>query len=90
MAKKLSPGIDPDGHPAMAKVKLEGPKKHHDNHGKDASVPCRYDEPITPKMPFTKMYSLNRVHTNAPGNEMNPKRGRDRPSTHTKVNETDH
>ena len=88
--KKLSPGLAPLGHPPFHKVKLEGPKKHHDFHGNDASVPGK-GKPV-PGEHWEKSYSMilkEDTRTQA-GKEWNPKLAKDRPRTHTNVNEEDH
>lgn len=90
MVKKIGPGQAPLGHSPGSKVKLEGPKVHHDFHGNDASVPGKGKKNAVPSGHWEKQYSMHSMSTNAPGNEMNPKCAKIRPSTHVKVNETDH
>lgn len=90
MAGRKSPGINPLGHSPFGHEKLEGPKKHHDNHGKDASVPSNKH---IPGEHWEKRYdatdpSRNMVDTE--GSDFNPKCAKDRKTTHIKVNETDH
>ena len=79
-----------------SRVKLEGPKKHHDNHGMNASNPGESKKDN--KNPagsghWEKHYSVNEPSKNmkdTEGSDFNPKRGRDRKTTHLKVNECDH
>lgn len=93
MASRKSPGVDPLGHPPFSKVKLEGPKKHHDFHGNDASVPAKGDRRAIPGEHWEVMYSPGSPSRNmeiTQGADFNPKCARDRKTTHLKVNETDH
>jgi hypothetical protein len=72
----------------MVKVlPLEGPHKRHHDHGKDASVP---DGKMLPKQHWEKHYSPYPEEKNSPASAFCPKRAKDRPCTHTKVNELDH
>ena len=41
MSHNKSPGKAPLGHGPFSEVSLEGPKKHHDDHGSNASVPAK-------------------------------------------------
>lgn len=85
------PGKNQLGHDPFSKVKLEGPKKHHDDHGKEASYPAK-GKPVSGEH-WEMKYS-----TNAPsgdmigmaGSDFNAKCAKDRKTTHLKVNETDH
>lgn len=75
----------------MSKVlPLEGPHKHHHSHGKDASVPGK--GPSAPGRPHQEHYEmiLKRNTTTQAGFEWGPRKSKDRPCTHTKVNECDH
>jgi hypothetical protein len=90
MAGRKSPGTDPLGHSPMSKVKLEGPKVRHDDHGKDASFPSHKH---IPGEHWELRYnatgpSQNMIDTE--GADFNPKCAKDRKTTHIKVNETDH
>lgn len=81
--------------PWDSKVKLEGPKVHHDNHGINASNPKVGKSGGTPAPSghWEKRYSVNAPSPNmtaTEGSDFNPKRGRDRKTTHLKINETDH
>lgn len=67
--------------------KLEGPKKHHDAHGKDASVPGK--KPI-PKEHWEMHYDLCKSHSNTPASAFLPKRSKDRPQPYEKINPEDH
>lgn len=81
----------PLGNKPMSKVKLEGPKVHHDDHGRDASYPARgktapsnhWEKQYDPGAPSGSMIGMC-------GADFNAKRGRDRKTTHLKVNEVDH
>lgn len=78
-----------------SKVKLEGPKMHHDNHGVDASNPAVGKSGGTPAPSghWEKHYPVNEPSANmraTQGADFNPKRGKERKTTHLKVNETDH
>lgn len=87
-----NPGQDPLGHPPFSKVKLEGPKKHHDYHGDSASVPAKGDARAIPGEHWEKRYSSNFVHDEKglAGSDWNPKLAKNRTCTHTKVNDEDH
>lgn len=68
-------------------------KKHHDNHGINASVPHKGDGPAVPNEWWEKRYSLwepsrNMVLTE--GADFNPKQSDMRKTTHLKVNKEDH
>lgn len=70
---------------------LEGPKKHHDKHGIDASVPGK-GCPI-PKEHWEVHYNTNEPSHNmyyTEGSDFNPKRSSERKTTYTKVNKEDH
>lgn len=73
----------------MAKVlPLEGPHKKHRSQGKDASVP---DGTTIVKEHWEIHYDLcPRTSKIDPANAFGSHKGQDRPTTHTKVNETDH
>jgi len=62
--------------------------KHHDDHGPDASVPG--SGPSAPKAHWERRYNPGPAGKNTPAGAFEPKRSKDRPSTHNKVNECDH
>lgn len=73
----------------MSKVlPLEGPHKHHHDHGKEASVPKR--GPTAPKEHWEVQYKYDPHAKNTPAGAFLPKCAKDRPQPHPKVNETDH
>lgn len=92
MASRKSPGMAPLGHPPLSKVKLEGPKKHHDDHGPNASVPAKGEARAIPGEHWEKLYNpcpykdTNKVK----GSDFNPKRSNERVVTYNKVNQEDH
>jgi hypothetical protein len=90
MASRKPPGIDPMGHPPFAKVKLEGPKKHHDDHGPNASVPAKGDARAIPGEHWEMQYTKTGTTGNKVMDLYNPICAKDRPTAHKKVNETDH
>jgi hypothetical protein len=93
MAGKKSSGTMPWGDSPMSKIKLEGPKKHHDFHGNDASRPMKGNGPAVPEKHWEKHYSLNEPSRNmyvTEGADFAPKKSDMRKTTHLKVNDTDH
>jgi hypothetical protein len=90
MSKKLGPGQAPLGHRPGDKVRLEGPKVHHDFHGNDASVPAKGNARAIPGEAWEMQYSKVGKTGNTVMDLFNPKCGKDRPMPHHKVNETDH
>ena len=75
----------------MKNPHLEGPKRHHDNHGSTASVPGK-GSPV-PKEHWERRYSTNEPSKNmkaTEGSDFAPKCAKDRKTTYVKVNETDH
>lgn len=73
--------------------KLEGPKKKHDDHGKNASVPAKGEGRIPKEKHWEKQYSQWEPSKNMEatmGSDFNPKRAKDRKTTHLKINECDH
>ena len=73
--------------------KLEGPKKHHNYHGDDASRPMRGNGPAVPPQHWEKQYDLCGSPENmkmTQGSDFNAKKSKDRNTTYIKVNETDH
>lgn len=88
-----NPGKDALGHGPFSKVKLEGPKKHHDDHGPNASVPAKGNKPAIPKEHWEIHYPPSEASQNmylTKGSDFIPKRPKDRKTTHLKINETDH
>lgn len=93
MASRKSPGIDPMGHPPFSKVKLEGPKVHHDDHGNNASVPAKGNKRAIPNEHWEKHYDLNAPSKNmefVKGSDFCPKISDERKTTYLKVNKEDH
>lgn len=92
MAKKLSPGQSQLGHPAMSKVNMEGPKKHHDFHGNSASVPGKGNGMAVPGEHWEKQYQPRAAKDmdKVAGTEWNPRLSKDRTKTYVPVNEEDH
>lgn len=93
MASSKSPGKDPLGHGPFSKVKLEGPKKHHDDHGKDASRPMKGDGRAIPREQWEMQYDLCAPSRNmylTEGADFAPKRSDERKTTYLKVNREDH
>jgi hypothetical protein len=87
MAK--SPGLDPLGHKPFSKVKLEGPKVHHENHGSNASVPGKGNGKVVRGEHWEKQYNPQQSRAR-PESKFDPIQGKDRPTMYNKVNETDH
>jgi len=92
MAKKSGPGLAILGRAPFSKVKLEGPKVHHDDHGKSASVPGKGSCCAIPGEHWEVAYSsiVKKDEKRLAGKEFNPMLAKDRPHTHAKVNEEDH
>jgi len=89
--KKLPPGKSQMGHEPFSKVKLEGPKVRHDDHGKNASVPAKPGEKVPPNSHWEKQYKTAVGNQDKSGiRAFDPMRSKDRPCTHVKVNEQDH
>lgn len=88
MAKK--PGEAPLGYGPFGHEKLEGTKKHHDDHGSNDSVPGR--KPI-PNEHWEIKYNATGPSKNmylTEGSDFAPKRPCDRKTTYIKVNKEDH
>jgi hypothetical protein len=71
--------------------KLEGPKKHHNDHGPNASVPAK-GNPI-PQKHWEKHYSLweaSQTMKETGGADFAPKKSDERKTTYLKVNREDH
>ena len=68
---------------------LEGPKRHHNDHGKHASVPGK--GPPVPGEAWEMHYDVTqKQETNTHANAFLPKCAYIRPQPYVKVNETDH
>jgi hypothetical protein len=93
MSKRKSPGKDPLGHSPFGSEKLEGPKIHHDDHGKDASRPAKGSSRSVPNEHWERLYDATDPSQNmkdTKGGDFNPKRSGERKTTHIKVNREDH
>ena len=93
MGSTKKPGMAPLGHPPFSKVDLNGPKRHHDDHGPNASVPAKGNKPAVPNQHWEMHYSPGAPSPTMKatgGADFNPKCGKDRKTTHLKINETDH
>ena len=92
MAKKVSPGLAPLGHPAMSKVNMGGPKRHHDDHGPADSVPGKGTKMAVPGEHWEKVYQprATKDMDKVAGFEWNPRLSKDRTKTYIPVNEEDH
>ena len=91
MAGKHAGGMAPLGNPPMSKVKLEGPKKHHDNHGSKDSVPGKGYS--VPGEHWERKYDATDASKNmklVEGADFNPKCADERKTTYIKVNKQDH
>ena len=93
MAKGKSAGTSQLGHDPFSKVKLEGPKRHHDDHGPTASVPGKGNKNAVPNQHWERGYnqwapSPNMILTE--GADFNAKTSRQRKTTHLMVNPEDH
>lgn len=83
----------PLGHRPSSKVKLEGPKKAHDDHGINASVPMKKSGNAVPRDHWEKQYSSWEASPNmyaTEGADFIAKNPSDRKTTHLKVNREDH
>lgn len=70
--------------------KLEGPKRHHDDHGIHASVPGKKG---IPDKHWEMSYSTNepsKMMRETGGSDFCPKNPTDRKTTYKKVNREDH
>lgn len=99
MPKKLpkennsNPGTSQLGHSPFSKVKLEGPKKHHDFHGMTDSVPAKGEARAIPGEHWEKTYDATHCSDYlrmTGGDAFEPKVATDRKTTHIKVNREDH
>jgi hypothetical protein len=85
-------GQAPLGHAPGAKIKLEGPKRHHDNHGPNASVPAKGNSRIPSEEHWEMQYKSDpsKDTVKRMGSEFDARPSRSRMTTHVKVNECDH
>lgn len=93
MASRKNPGLAPLGNSPFGKEKLEGPKKHHDNHGSKDSVPAKGNKRAIPNEHWERRYDATDASENMKlvhGSEFNPKNPSNRKTTHIKVNKEDH
>ena len=93
MSHNKSPGKAPLGHGPFSEVSLEGPKKHHDDHGSNASVPAKGEGRAIPGDHWEMHYDLCGASKNMKltgGAEFAPKRSDERKTTYIKVNKEDH
>lgn len=93
MAGRKSPGMSQLGHSPFSNVKLEGPKKHHDDHGDKASVPAKGNARAIPGEHWERHYSLNEPSQTmkvTEGADFAPKCSDERKTTYLKVNREDH
>ncbi len=75
----------------MSKVlPLEGPHVKHHNHGPNASVPAKAGKQVPPKEHWEMHYDDAPTAKPTPSGAFLPKRSKDRPTPHLKVNECDH
>jgi hypothetical protein len=68
-------------------------KKHHDDHGKDASRPMKGNGPAVPNTHWEMRYSMNEPSPSMAatrGSDFNPKQSDKRQTTQRKVNREDH
>lgn len=77
----------------MSKVlPLEGPHRHHHDHGKDASVPMKGNGRAVPNehwsVPYHSTVYCDEEYTR--GSQFSPRRSDSRITTYEKVNSTDH
>ena len=73
--------------------RLEGPKKHHDDHGIHASVPAKGNDRTIPGEHWEKHYSLTEPSRNmelTEGSDFVAKNPTNRKTTYLKVNPQDH
>ena len=87
------PGQSQLGHKPMSKVKLEGPKVHHDDHGPKASRPMKGNGPAVPNQHWERLYDATGPSENmklVEGGDFNPKCSDMRKTTYIKVNREDH
>lgn len=88
-----NPGTNQLGHSPFGHEKLEGPKKHHDFHGNDDSVPGKGNKMAIPGEHWERTYDATDPSRNmylTEGSDFNPKCSDQRKTTHIKVNREDH
>ena len=93
MSSNKSPGKSQLGHSPFGKEKLEGPKKHHDDHGREDSRPMKGKACAIPEAHWEKHYDLCDPSRNmylTEGSDFAPKRSDERKTTYIKVNREDH
>lgn len=93
MSSKNSPGKSQLGHSPFGKEKLEGPKKHHDDHGEYASRPSKGNARAIPGEHWERGYDLCSPSRNmelTEGSDFAPKESDKRKTTYIKVNREDH
>jgi hypothetical protein len=93
MPSSSSPGLAPLGNSPGSKVKLEGPKVYHDNHGSKDSVPGKGNGRAVPHEHWEKHYDATDASKNmyaVEGADFNPKCSDERKTTYIKVNKEDH
>lgn len=80
------------GYAPGSKVKLQGPKRHHDDHGPNASVPAKGGGQIPSSEHWEKVYNSDPSKDTVKrlGSEFDARPARGRMTTHVKVNECDH
>ncbi len=92
MAHRSKPGMAPLGHSPMGKESLEGPKKKHDDHGKDASRPEMSNKRAIPNGHWEMQYDprVKKGGETTGGACWNPMKATKRTTMYIKVNENDH
>lgn len=65
-------------------------RHHHHDHGNDASVPAKGNERAVPGKQWEIQYNPLPAGKSTPAGAFDPKRSKDRPCAHNKVNESDH
>lgn len=87
-----SPGMSQLGHAPGSKVKVQGPKKHHDSHGPNASVPAKGNAAVNSQEHWEMAYNSepSKDTVKRIGSEFDARRAKERMTTHVKVNEMDH
>lgn len=88
--KHQGAGVNPLGHSPFGHEKLEGPKRHHDFHGSDDSVPGKGKGMSVPPQHWEKQYKDSPYQKITPASAFLPHCAKDRPTPHLKVNECDH
>jgi hypothetical protein len=80
------------GHAPGSKVKLQGLKRHHDDHGPNASVPGKGGGQVPSQEHWEKTFRTtpDKDTPRRMGSEFDPRQAKNRMTTHVKVNECDH